>query len=239
MKNITALFADIYVPEKALVIYRSLKEGTAQVYVEAYDMDDNGFPINAHPLDIGESTLLAKALDSTEELKRDFLTPKGLLPEKVLTINTSCNGYAMWYTPPQEVDLLFVEKLSIPSGRAKIPAMLWKATREQLFVYALKTTNKPTEKTPLYHAPFFNVHENGNVCMGTVAIEIGSKCFLGDFITQWEQYFFNSFFSHLMDSHTPVNCNIVQLWQQQVSGNRDFPNSVLKRNKKTVKDLIS
>ena len=85
MNNITGLFTDIYLPEKALIIYRSLKPEAAQVYVEAYDMDTNGCPINAHPFDAQESALLAHALDRSEELKRDFLTPKGLLPEKVLT----------------------------------------------------------------------------------------------------------------------------------------------------------
>lgn len=238
MNNITALFQDIYLPEKAFIIYRSLKPEAAQIYVEAYDMDTNGRPINAHPLDIQESAILAQALDSSEELKRDFLKPKGLLPEKVLTINPSFNGYAMWYTPSQEVNLFFIKDLTIPCGKAKIPALLWKATKEQLYIYALKTVKKPTEKTALYHAPFFNVHENGNVCMGTVDIEIESRCFLEDFIRQWEAYFFDSNFSHLIGGHSSVNGNIVQLWQEQVNSNRDFPNEVLKKSNTTIKDLI-
>ena len=238
MNNITGLFTDIYLPEKALIIYRSLKSEAAQVYVEAYDMDTNGCPINAHPLDTQESALLAQALDRNEELKRDFLTPKGLLPEKVLTINPSYNGYAIWYTLPQEVNLFFIKDLTIPNGKAKIPTLLWKATKEQLYVYALKTTKKPTDKTALYHAPFFNVHENGNVCMGTVDIEIESRCFLEDFIRQWETYFFDSYFSHLIGGHNSVSCNIVQLWQEQVNTNRSFPNEVLKKSNRTIKDLI-
>lgn len=238
MNNITALFQDIYLPEKALIVYRSLKPEAAQIYVEAYDMDCDGCPINAHPLDIQESAILAQALDSSEELKRDFLKPRGLLPEKVLTINPSFNGYAIWYTPPQEVNLFFAKDLTIPSGKAKVPAMLWKATRDQLYVYALKTARKPTEKTALYHAPFFNVHENGNVCMGTVAVEIERRCFLEDFISQWEGYFWGSYFSHLIGGHTPISCNIVQLWQQQVNSNRNFPIEVLTKSSRTIKDLI-
>jgi PRTRC genetic system protein B len=237
MNNITALFEDLYLPEKALIVYRSLNPETPQVYVESYDMDTNGCPVNAHPLDIAESVLLAQALDSSEELKRDFLTPKGLLPEKVLYINPAFNGYAIWYTPPQAVNLFFADNLSIPNGKAKVPAMLWKADKNKLYLYALKTAKKPNEKTPLYHAPFFNIREEDNVCMGTVDIAIDCKCCLEDFIRQWESYFFDSYFSHLI-AINPVSCNIVQLWQQQVGSDRDFPNEVLKKHSKTIKDLI-
>jgi PRTRC genetic system protein B len=238
MTNITELFSDIYLPEKALVIYRLQSLEKQDIYVEAYDINANGSPVNAHPLSIDESTELARALDTSKELNRRFLTPRGLLPEQVLYIDHNHNGCVIWHTPAREVNLFFTEDLTIPNGKAKLPPLLWKATKEQLYIYALKTSKKPDGKTLVYHAPFFNVHSNGNVCMGTVAISIENDCFLEDFISQWEHYFFESRFSHLIGEHNPVRCNIVQLWQEQINSKRDFPIDVLQKNGRTIKEII-
>jgi len=55
MKNITALFQEVYLPTKALVIYQSMQPEEKEVYVEAYDMDQEGRPINARPLTTEQS----------------------------------------------------------------------------------------------------------------------------------------------------------------------------------------
>ncbi len=113
MKDITATFGTLYHPLKAFVIYQQ-DTSDKNIYVEAYDMDKNGYPINAHPLSVHESTNLANALDTSEELKRNFLKPSGLLPKNILYLNPDQNGYAIWHTPSQKVDLFFVEHLGIP-----------------------------------------------------------------------------------------------------------------------------
>ena len=232
------MFGDIYFPQKAIIIYGNPENERQQVYVEAYDMDSNGSPINAHPLDASECAGLAHALDCSDELRRDFLRPKGLLPDNLLYLNPAYDGFALWYTKEQEVNLFFTEQLGIPSGKAKVPPLLWKADKTRLYIYALKPAKRYTEQTSLYHAPFFNVHENGNVCMGTVDINIEQGCFMEDFITQWQQYFFSSYFSHLLGGHSPVKMNIVQLWQEQVRSQRAFPVELLVKHQKTIKDLI-
>jgi PRTRC genetic system protein B len=238
MKNITEIFEEIYIPQKAIVIFRSLKKEEHDIYVEAYDMDERGCPINAHPLNVSECAALAEILDSSEELKREFLKPKGLLTAKMLYINPDKHGFAVWQTPAQEVNLFFAKTLGITCGKAKVPALIWKATKDNLFVYALREEKNVSEKTNLYYAPFFNIYKDGRVCMGTVDIEINHKCFLEEFIQQWEQYFWNSYFSHLIDTYSPVKINIVQLWQDQVKSGGDFPREVLIKNGKTVKDIL-
>jgi PRTRC genetic system protein B len=237
MNNITTKFDDVYLPVKALVIYQN-QQPEGEVYIEAYDMDGRGCPINAHPLDVQESAVLARALDSSEELQREFLKPKKLLSDNILYINPSYDGCVIWYTPAREVDLFFVPELGIPTGKAKVPALLWKADKERLHIYALKTSKKPNEKTQLHYAPFFNIYEDGEVCMGTVNIEIASKTCLEDFISRWEHYFFSSYFSHLIGGHSPIESNIVQLWQNQVNSHQGFPTEVLKMRSQTIKDII-
>src|SRR5579872_4647907 len=170
MKEITNTLNDLYLPEKALIIYRHAANET-EVYVEAYDMDRYGKPINAHPLAVEECRQLASALETSQELQNGFLKSRGLLPANVLHLNTQ-QGFAIWHTPPQTVPLLFKSSLNIPCGEAKIPAMIWKADRDTLQVFAMKGKRKPETDTVLFHAPYFNIYHDGKVCMGTVDIDI-------------------------------------------------------------------
>ena len=235
MNNITASFGTLYHPVKAFVVYRQ-GDKEKNIYIESYDMDSGGYPMNAHPLSIRESAALAKALDNSQELKRSFLKPEGLLPKNVLYIDPE--GYALWHTPRQKVSLLFSEGLGIPNGKAEVPALLWKASKDHLQIYALDKDAELCEDTPLYHAPFFNIYKDGRVCMGTVAVRISTDCHLELFMQQWENYFFNSYFSHLMQGHIPVKGNIVQLWQGLVNSRKKFPAKTLIKNGFTIKNLL-
>jgi PRTRC genetic system protein B len=240
MKNLTSNFGNLYQPVKSLLIYTKHveEEDTTSVYVESYDIGKLGNPINAHPLTVKEMLGLSSIFQSAKEFKTGFLRCKGVMPNKVLYVNAEQAGYAVWYTPPLEVPLYFATALGIKSGKGKVPAMVWKAGREELSVFALKGHRKPVGNTVLHHAPFFNVYTDGKVCMGTVRIKIGQETRLEDFMTLWEKYFWNSYFSHLMGEFNPVSENIVQLWQKQVATDRVFPCQLLKPTRSTLKNLF-
>jgi len=237
MENIAALFNQTYLPKKALIIYQSEHNGE-HIYVEAYDMDRKGNPINAHPLSVKETVALAECLNTSAELKNNYLKSKGLLPDKVLYIHPAAQGFAIWYTPEQEVDLLFTESLQVNSGKAFVPPLLWKADKNNLTLYALKERYKPSLKAPLFRAPFFNLYHDNKVCMGTVDKGMENITCLEDFIARWEHCYWNSYFSHMIAGISPVKGNIVQLWQQQVNTGKKFPLTVLVAEGKTIKDLI-
>jgi PRTRC genetic system protein B len=135
--------------------------------------------------------------------------------------------------------LFFASALGIPSGRGKVPGMIWKAGREELAVYAVKGNKKPCSKTKLFHAPYFNIYKEGRVCMGTVRVNITESARLEDFMAQWENYFWNSYFSHLMGEFNPVTENIVQLWQAQVATDSSFPVQILKPTNFTLQNLLT
>ena len=238
MKDITSAFGTLYNPVKAFVVYQK-NSAEKSIYVEAYDMDKNGCPINAHPLSLKESTQLASALDTSEELTRKFLKPSGLLPKNVLHLNPEHDGYAIWYTPAQKVSLFFVESLAIPNAEAFVPPLLWKASKNTLYIYAMVADKIINEQTALYHAPFFNLYNDGRVCMGTVKVDIKTDCHLQDFMQSWEQYFFKSYFSHLIGNTSPVKGNIIQLWQKLVGSGKPFPIKSLIKNGLTLKKLLS
>ena len=77
--DITENFGTLYHPKSALVFYETQGTNT-DLYVEHFDMDRNGNPINAHPLTIKEANVLAKSLQTDKEIKKAFLKPKGILP---------------------------------------------------------------------------------------------------------------------------------------------------------------
>jgi len=237
MRDITEILNHTLTPVKALLIYKSDND-TGETYVESFDIDKTGKPVNAHPLAVDEAGAIARALDSSGELKRNYMCSKGILPKQVLFIDPSADGYVVWHTPVRQADLLFAHKLGIPNGRAHVPAMVWKANRENLILFALKNSSIPKESTTLYRAPFFNIYSDGRVCMGTVPIEVAQASSLQEFIATWEQYFFNSYFSHSMHDVFPVKGNIIQLWQNQVETGCRFPVNVLNSTKQTLKAIL-
>ena len=236
MNDITQNFGTLYYPKSALVFYET-KGTETDMYVEHFDMDSNGNPINAHPLTVKEANVLTKSLQTDEEKNKAFLKPKGILPTNILHINPSEKGTVVWYTKAQQRKLYFVDSLDIPNGKAQVPPMLWFADKNSLTVFALANNRRPTVNTALYYAPFFNIYEKGNVCMGTVSIDIKNSASVEEFIQAWEDYFFNSYFSHSLCENLIKN-NIVSLWKSLINTNKPFPIEVLKTHSKTLKNLL-
>ena len=235
--DITDHFGTLYHPKSALVFYEA-KGTDTDMYVEHFDMDSNGTPINAHPLTVKEANILAKALQTDEEKNTAFLKPKGILPTNILHINPSEKGTVLWYTKTQQRQIYFVDSLGIPNGKAQVPPMLWLASKSSLTVFALASDRRPTEKTPLHYVPFFNIYEKGNVCMGTVSIDIKNSASVEEFIQAWEHYFFNSYFSHLLGKHNPIKGDCVKVWKDLINTDNPFPKEVLKTSNKTLKNLL-
>jgi len=237
--DLTQDFGTLYHPKSALVFYES-NTLDKDMYVEHFDMDRNGTPINAHPLTEREAQALAKALTTQKQKQNAFLKSGGILPTTILHINPSRDkGVVIWYTKSQKRPLYFIEGLGISSGQGFVPPMLWQATKNSLRVFALSAGRRPTEKTPLYYAPFFNIYEDGRVCMGSVNIDIKNSASVEEFTRAWEDYFFNSYFGHLMGENSPVKGNCVSMWKDLVISGRTFPTEVLKRSTKTLKTLLS
>lgn len=230
-------FGTLYHPKCALIFYEN-EQQNSEAFVEHFDMDDNGNPINAHPLTVREAQSLSKSLNIQNKKDKDFLKPKGIISPNILHINSSENGKVVWFTKSQERELFFVKNLNIPNGKANVPPLLWVANKQNLKIFALKTDERPYENTPIFHAPFFNVYENGNVCMGTVDVKIKNSTSLEEFIESWEMYFFNSYFSHLMNNHNPTKGNCVNLWKNLIETKEPFPTDQLIENNKTLKALL-
>ena len=238
MNNLTTTYTQPYLPLKSLVIYGEKKNGDKH-YVESFDFDDNGRMINAHPLTLQESRELGTILMSNEGQKERCFQSSGLIPENVLYTQTGADGYVIWHTPSQKRNLYFINELGIPDAQYSIPPLLWVASREKLKIYALKSDTRPTLVSPLFKAPFFNIHSDGLVCMGTVDIEISAFFDLEDIMLAWHTYFFNSKFSHLLSERSPVKSNIIQLFKALASSRKKFPLTELVKTDEKIKNLIN
>ncbi|WP_158557170.1 PRTRC system protein B [Mucilaginibacter conchicola] len=248
MKNVTEQFNIEYKPFKALLFYRYqnpendhrnfMPDDSTDLYVESYDIGKQGQPINAHPLSISEMVGLSEVFSSAKEMDNGYLRCKELLPHNLLSLDQRTNGHALWYTPTQQRVVFFTENLGIPSGRASVPAMVWKATADTLSVFALKGKAKPNESTPLYHAPFLNIYSGGNVCMGNVAIQITKQTSLAEFMQLWEEYFFQSNFSHSINGSSSTKDDTVALWRTLIGRDEPFPQEQLVKTHQTLKSLL-
>ncbi|GAB3511761.1 PRTRC system protein B [Emticicia fontis] len=235
-KDITKNFETTYHPVSALVFFQS-EEVNEPMYVEHYDIGPDGKPINAHPLTVIEAQKLVNALDTDKKEVTAFLRPKGIMPLNVLHYNLGKNGCLLWYTKAQKRQLFFSENLGIRNGQAFVPSMLWSATKDSLSVYAIDTNKRPTGNTQLYQAPFFNVFQDARVCMGTVNVQIQSSASVEEFMTAWENYFFNSYFSHF-NNNSPTKGNSIALWKELILTGKAFPIDQLVKNNKKVKNLL-
>lgn len=237
IKDITQDFGTLYHPKSALVFYET-KGRTTDVYVEHFDIDKNGNPINAHPLSVREANVLAKSLHTEKDKDKAFLKPNGILPTNILHLNPSEEkATVIWYTKAHQRQLFFVDGLQIPNGKAYVPPMVWKASKNSLSVYALASDRRPTENSKLHYTPFFNIYDDGKVCMGTVSVDIKNSASVEEFIQAWEDYFFNSYFSHSLSANL-TKTNIVSLWKDLIGTDKPFPKEVLKKNNKTLKNLL-
>ncbi|WP_316739155.1 PRTRC system protein B [Pedobacter aquatilis] len=236
MKDITQLFAESYLPVKALLFYASNMDSSC--YVESHDLDADGRATNIHPLNFRECAELAEKLRAGVNNSGNFLHHDSLLPESLLWYAPRKDGGAIWYTPKRKASLFFSPSLGIPDGEACLPPLLWKASKTGLQVWALHGGERPQADTPLFLAPFFNIYGDARVCMGNVRTEIQGNCSLLDFISLWEKYFFASHFSHLLVDTSPVKMNIVQLWQGLINTEKDFPLNQLKKSALKLKDIL-
>ena len=234
MEDITNSFANYFDPTCALVFYQC-KTGFNETYVEYFDME-NGIPINPHPLSVNEGKRLATALQVDDE-NLNLLKSSGILNNNLLSFDAK-SATIVWYTKAQFRDLHFSSHLGIKSGKAHTPPMVWVADRETLKVFALSTSRKPTINTPLYNAPYFNVYADGSVCMGTVDISTAETGSIDQLMKLWENYFFNSYFSHLMSDHNPVKGNCVMLWENLIDNGKLFPTEMLVKTSQKLKDIL-
>lgn len=167
---------------------------------------------------------------------------KGMLPSNVLYFQPGIGGNKfMWYVEPQQFYLTFTPELKIRSGNYRFPGMVMGVIDDELYIYAIKGKDKPTEKTELYHAPFMNVYDDGTVCMGTIT-ETRKKAYLHEEMDRWQRRFFGGRFTsaHAADEADRFKEYDLKKLYKEVFNATKFPEKALVPHKeyKTLDSLL-
>lgn len=162
----------------------------------------------------------------------------GFLPENLLF---SSPNLIAWWTPAQ-VRMTWFKAAGTGKiddcGQAAHPALVFVATPNAWFVFALADSARPAPSTRLHHSPHFNVWDGGNICAGNVELP---PTFGAEVIHSYESAFFRSHFTH------PNRRNAVkhkggmeQLWRDQLAApDPEAMRRALVDSKETLQEAIA
>lgn len=163
---------------------------------------------------------------------------QGFLPENLLF---SSPNLIAWWTPAQVRTTWFKQAGSGKlegHGPAAHPALVFVATPNSWFVFALAENTRPTPSTCLHHSPHFNVWDGGRICTGNVELP---ATFGAEVIHSYENAFFRSHFTH-PNRATAVKHKggMEQLWREQLAApDLDAMQRALVDSKETLQEAIA
>ncbi len=160
-----------------------------------------------------------------------------LLPENVLA---KTDRMIAWWTP-RRVRRMFFEN---SEGKAQIlsgenfpqPPLVWRAAQGELKIRALWENRRPKADTTLAVAPFWNLSDDGSVCLGSMrcpeSVSVRS-------IDAWERGFYESAFTHAnVGRLTRHKGGHDALWAKLAGTHRPFPTDALIRLPQTLVQFI-
>lgn len=120
--------------------------------------------------------------------------PVEYLPDHILA---RTDRVLAWWTPAQQRPMFFGDTQGDLQGlNGRIfpqPALLWLTMDGSLHVRALEESRRPAPDTKIAVAPYWNVYESGEVCLGSMR---APKVSTVESIAQWESSFYESEFTH-------------------------------------------
>jgi PRTRC genetic system protein B len=146
----------------------------------------NGVPTiqPGRPLSMRDAETLLRTLVGEHE------APMRWMPSDVLAQGDDA---LVWYVPGTVRPMYFAQGTRTLTREVPWPTLIFKACGTNIALAAVKARGRPTRRTPLYHAPLWNVYRDGRVCLGSVQVSPLSGL---DSIAECEAAIFDSRFSH-------------------------------------------
>lgn len=211
----------VYGLQRAILLYGD-RHGLGFASLHDVDVDDAG----RSEIRAGVP-LTSEALRHINRSLSDNLRQKrfGFIPENVL-IND--DGLLVWFEPASRRNVYFnsTGPIGKRAGMAPHPGLIFALQGNRWFVFAFKQRGRPSPSTTLYHAPYFNVWESGQICVGSA--ETPRESILEQ-TTGWTEAFFSSNFSHTNHPRCVKYAGGAHsFWSDQLEGKfQRFPNQVL------------
>lgn len=160
-----------------------------------------------------------------------------VLPKSVLA---KTDRMIAWWTP-RRVHRMFFENAEGKAQRlnGKLfpqPPLVWRVVHGDLKIRALSENKRPEAQTTLAVAPFWNLSDDGGVCLGSMrcpeSASVGS-------IDAWERGFYESAFTHAnVGRLTRHQGGHDGLWAELAGKRRPFPTDTLIRLPQTLAEFI-
>jgi PRTRC genetic system protein B len=214
---------------EALLIYR---EGRRS-FITRHDVlaQKQGPPVLgvAHPLTTAFVENLAESLGGSAAAE--------VLSENILA---KSDRMIAWWTPRRRRQMYFENpegKMQTLNGKQfPQPPLVWKRIHGSLSIRALAENKRPNAGTKLAVAPFWNLSDDGSVCLGSMrcpeSTSVGS-------IEGWEKGFYESAFTHAnVGRLTRHEGSHDALWGELVGKRRTFPAESLIQLPQTLSEFI-
>jgi PRTRC genetic system protein B len=165
-------------------------------------------------------------------------TKVAVLPERVVA---DTDETIAWWTPARNRPMFFEDaegRMTALNGRDfPHPALAFVVNKQSLFVRALAENRRPGANTPLYMAPYWNVYETGNVCLGSMRAPENADL---RSIEAWERGFFESSFTHPSGAVrlTRHKKGFEGMWKKLAGRTRPFPSRYLVPAKETLQQCL-
>ena len=223
---------------EALLIYRSDRDSeragpTAFVTKHSVEVDSSGVPSLGAGSALQEGDLLMLCTQLRGALPIEFLPSNVLLrSEDSITWWTPASIRRMFYAKEKSSEVAQLSGKRFPQ-----PPLLFRAHKHHLDVRALLRNERPDLQTVLYRAPYWNVNDRGNVCLGTARVPPQATV---DSLPRWESAFFESEFTHPNASKklTEHPDGFVGLWRS-LAEKRRFPAQFLAAADQTLHQFIT
>lgn len=211
MNQLTESITEEFKPKLAITVYTTQHEN--DFYLESHDINENGQVMEGKPL--LQSTLQG-IVDVFFDDRKNLSKITGIIPENMLAFDLLPGGqYRMiWWRPAEKRVLQHATALKIPTGRAWVPAMLYVVNRNGLDVFALATDKRPELNTKLFLAPYFNVNDDGDVCLGNARVKKHKNPTYDNMIKYWEDLFWLSEFSHVNGEEKVKSGDLAEFWRK-------------------------
>lgn len=182
------------VARKAILLYETVTHGyrPETSYATMHDIENVG--TKARPnfqIMPGAPISSDSLLRSLGSLSEKYVLNAEWLPENVLSFSPM---HLVWWSPAADRRVFFRNKeLGNRSAIVPHPPLLHLVVRGSWYIFAMRDNKRPTQETELFHAPYFNVWDDGKICVGSANIPEQLTTAL---IPQWEAAFFDSAFTH-------------------------------------------
>jgi PRTRC genetic system protein B len=214
----------------AILVYRGARQSFAAWHRATANPDGAPMLGEAEPLSTEFLRVLSAGLGA-------YVAPE-ILPATVLVRNAET---LVWWSPAQHRTLFFAahtKDASALNGLVyPVPPLVFKVAGRRLWVRALALDERPDGDTALQTAPFWNVNDAGEVCLGTMRVPQSTGV---DSIEGWERGFFESEFTHASGASRLTNFpgGFIPLCRSLAGSCDPFPTRYLTQSRETLRYFV-